>query len=56
MIYIYNIIIDNDVVITWKSSVLLDLSKTYSKIDFTVKSHEEYKDTPQTIVTRCKLA
>ena len=54
--YIYNIVIDNDVVITWKSSVLLDLSETYSKIDFTVKSHEEYKDVPQTIVTRCKLA
>lgn len=56
MMYIYNIIIDNDVVITWKSSVLLDLSETYSKVDFTVKSHEEYKDVPQTIVTRCKLA
>lgn len=54
--YVYNITIENDVVITWKSSVVLDLSKDYSKIDFTVKAHNEYKDMPQTLVTRCKLA
>ena len=53
---IYNIVIDDNIVLTWKSTKEISTEEgAYSKIDFTVKCHDDYNGTPQTIVTRCKL-
>ena len=53
---IYNIVIDDNIVLTWKSTKEISTEEgAYSKIDFTVKCHGDYNGTPQTLVTRCKL-
>lgn len=53
---IYNVMIDDNIVLTWKSAKEISTEKgAYSKIDFTVKCHGDYNGTPQTLVTRCKL-
>ena len=53
---IYNIMIDDNIVLTWKSTKEISTEEgAYSKIDFTVKCHGDYNGTPQTLVTRCKL-
>ena len=50
---VYNIVIDNDVVLTWKTCKYID--RNASTIDFTVKAHNEYKGCLQTEVTRCNV-
>lgn len=50
---VYNIVIDNDVVLTWKTCKYID--RDASTIDFTVKAHSEYKGCLQTEVTRCNV-
>lgn len=50
---VWQIIIKDGVVLTWKSSVYPEDDTT--SVSFTVKEHGEYKGAPQTLVTRCKF-
>ena len=51
---VYDIVIDGDIVLTWKTKSYID--DNYSTIDFTVKAHDEYKGCLRTEVSRCKVA
>lgn len=55
--HVYKIVLDNDAVLTWKSSTCLYLEhgEDFDKIDFTIKGHSEYRGQKQTEVTRCKV-
>ena len=56
--HVYKITLDNDAVLTWKSSTCLYLEngEDFDKIDFSVKAHTEYRGQKQTEVTRCKVS
>lgn len=55
--YLYKIILDDNSVLTWKTSngLWLDRNEEFDKISFTVKEHKEYKGEKQTEVTRCNV-
>lgn len=53
---IYNVIIEGDTVLTWKTSCYLEEVEKGAQIAFTVKAHSEYKGQKQTEITRCKIA
>ena len=55
--YIYKITLEDESVLTWKTSnsLYLEENEQFDKISFTVKEHKEYKGEKQTEVTRCKL-
>lgn len=50
---VYDIILDGDIVLTWKTSTHVD--EVGTAVDFTVKAHGEYKGVKQTEVSRCKF-
>lgn len=50
---VWNITIEDGTVLTWKTTNYIE--DGFSTIDFTVKSHGEYKGKKQTEVTRCKI-
>lgn len=54
---IYKIVLEDNSVLTWKTSnyLYLDKNEKFDKISFTVKEHKEYKGEKQTEVTRCKV-
>jgi hypothetical protein len=56
--YIYKIILENNYILTWKTSngLWLDKGEKFDTITFTVKEHKEYRDEKQTEVTRCNIA
>jgi hypothetical protein len=51
---VWQIITDEDVVLTWKSSNYPE--DEAASVSFTIKEHVEYNGVPQTIVTRCNFA
>lgn len=55
--YIFRIALENGGVLIWKTSKYIypEDYREYDKIDFTVKSHNEYNGEKQTEVTRCKI-
>ena len=55
--YIYKITLEDNIILTWKTSnsLYLEENEQFDKISFTVKEHKEYKGEKQTEVTRCKL-
>jgi hypothetical protein len=57
MTYLYQLILESGNILIWKSSSWhsKDELDTVRRIDFTVKEHNEYKDTKQTTITRCKF-
>lgn len=54
LMYVWNIVTEDGTVLTWKTSNFPE--EKFSTVTFTVKEHSEYKNVPQTIVTRCKFA
>jgi hypothetical protein len=55
--YVYKIILEDNSVLTWKTSngIYLDRNEEFDKISFTVKEHKEYKGEKQTEITRCNV-
>ena len=55
--YVYKIVLEDNSVLTWKTSnyLYLEENREFDKISFTVKEHKEYKGEKQTEVTRCKI-
>lgn len=55
--YLYNIILEDGITLTWitSSCIYLEHNESYDTIDFTVVSHEEYHGKKQTRVSRCKI-
>lgn len=55
--HVYRIILDDNSVLTWKTTngLYLEDGEEFDKITFTVKDHKEYKGEKQTEVTRCKV-
>jgi hypothetical protein len=51
LMMIWNIVLQDDTVLTWKTSNYI--SDDTTAISFTVKDHSDYKGTKQTIITRC---
>lgn len=56
-IYIYKIILEDNSILTWKTShgLYLDRNEEFDKISFTVKEHKEYRGEKQTEITRCNV-
>lgn len=56
--YIYKIVLEDGIVLTWKTSngLYLEDDEEFDKISFTIKSHNEYKGKKQTEITRCKVS
>lgn len=55
LMYVYKIVLENGNILIWKTTSWFEELEKFKKIDFTIKAHNEYKDTKQTEVTRCKL-
>lgn len=55
--YVYKIILEDNSVLTWKTSngLYLDRDEEFDKISFSVKEHKEYKGEKQTEITRCNV-
>ena len=53
--YMYSFKDGDGNIFIWKTSKLLDESKTYQTLTGTVKAHNEWKGMAQTELTRCKL-
>ena len=54
--YVYNFIDEKGNVLVWKTSKGTAIeNKTKLKLKGTIKDHGEYKDTKQTVLTRCKI-
>lgn len=53
---IYKITIEDDATLFWKTNKYIDNEKSFDKISFTVKAHNEYKGEKQTEITRCTVS